>query len=218
VGWLGDRFSFGFLPDPLRWAARRRRAGQLRRALAVNPHDRRARLELADLLLARRPAEAAALARRNVEAGDEDAHTAFLYGAALARSGALDDAERALAFARERDPAFRLGEIDLELGRLRLRWGDFAGAREALERLVRERPGTVAGRYFLARALVSLGDPAGAARVRQEALREYAALPRFRRRQERPFAARLRPVRTAIVLAAALAGIVAVVAAWALRP
>src|SRR5690242_13374537 len=72
---LLDRFTLRFVPSPSRAIARLRRAGELRRTLAVNPHDRRARLELADLLLARRPAEAARLARANVEAGDEDAAT-----------------------------------------------------------------------------------------------------------------------------------------------
>jgi tetratricopeptide (TPR) repeat protein len=205
VWWLGDRFTFRVMPDPLRRLGRWRRMNVLRRTLAVNPHDRRARLELAQLLLdARRPGEAARVLRPNVEAGDEDVYTAFAMGAALARSGEADAAERVLAVARAEDPRFRAGEIDLELGRLRVRRGDFAGARAPLERLLAVRPGSVEGRYWLARALAGLGQAADARRVRDDAWREYASLPRFHRRQERPFAWRLRPWRPALLLVAAL--------------
>lgn len=205
VWWLGDRFTFRVMPDPFRLLGRWRRVGQLRGTLSVNPHDRRARLELAQLLLdVHRPAEAARALRPNVDAGDEDVHTAFTLGAALARSGEGDTAERVLAVARDAAPDFRAGEIDLELGRLRVRRGDLAGALEPLERLLVARPGSVEGRYWLARALAGLGRAADARRVRDEAWREYAALPRFHRRQERPFAWRLRPARPALVLAAVL--------------
>ncbi|HET8542789.1 MAG TPA: hypothetical protein VFL83_23145 [Anaeromyxobacter sp.] len=211
--WLGDRATFRVLPDPVRLFGRRSRVAALRRTLAANPHDRRARLELATLLLdARRPKQAAELLRPNVEAGDDDVHTSFTMGAALARSGAAERAEPFLAAARARDPSFRTGEIDLEVGRMRVRKGDAAGAIEPLARLVAERPGTVEGRFWLARALALQGDAAGAARARDEAWREYVALPRFRRAQERPFAWRIRPWRPALVAAA-----VVLVAALVLR-
>jgi tetratricopeptide (TPR) repeat protein len=216
VWWLGDRATFRLLPDPFRAARRWSRRSTLREALSANPHDRRARLELAGLLLdARRPREAAEALEPNIAAGDDDVHTAFTMGAALARSGAEDRAERFLAAARARDPSFRMGEVDLELGRMRVRRGEAAGAIEPLTRLVAERPGTVEGRYWLARALAARGDAAGAARVRDEAWREYAALPRFRRQQERPYAWRLRPWRPALIafaVALALAVVVSVLA------
>ncbi len=200
IWWLGDRATFRVLPDPFRLFRRWRRIASLRRDLSVNPHDRRARLELSQLLVdLRRPREAVEVLRPNVEAGDDDVHTAFAMGVALARSGSHESAERYLTAARVREPAFRLGEIDLELGRVRLRRGETAGAVEALARLVAERPGTVEGRFFLARALEGQGDAVGAARVREEAWHEYAALPRFRRQHERPYAWRLRPWRPALV-------------------
>ena len=208
VWWLGDRATFQLLPDPFRGLSRRGRFAALRRTLVENPHDRRARLELANLLLdARRPREAAEVLGPNVEAGDDDVHTSFAMGAALARSGGWDRAEPFLAAARTRDPAFRMGELDLEVGRMRVRRGDAAGAIEPLRRLVETRPGTVEGRYWLARALETCGDDAGARRAREEGWREYTALPRFRRRQERPFAWRLRPSRPALVAVAVVLGL-----------
>jgi uncharacterized protein (TIGR02300 family) len=95
-------------------------------------------------------------------------------------------------------------EVDLETGRMRALAGDPAGAVEALTRLVAARPGTVEGRFWLARALAAQGDTAAASRTREEAWREYVALPRFRRQHERRFAWRLRPWRPARVAAAVL--------------
>jgi tetratricopeptide (TPR) repeat protein len=201
VWWLGDRFTFRLFPDPLRFLGRWRRMAQLRATLGLNPHDRRARFELAERLLeGGRPRQAAEMLRPNVEAGDEDAHTAFVMGAALGRTGAHEQAERALALAREEEPRFRAGEIDLELGRQRVARGDWAAAREALGRLLVERPGSVEGRYLLGRALSGLGDEPAARKVREETWRDYRMLPRFHRRNERMFAWRIKPWRPAAVV------------------
>ncbi len=198
--WTGDRYTFRVLPDPFRFLGRWRRVGQLRRTLDVNPHDRRARFELAERLLeSGHPREAAEMLRPNVEAGDEDARTAWVMGAALGRTGAWEQAERALEVARQEDPRFRAGEIDLELGRQRLARGDHAGAREALGRLLEQRPGSVEGRYLLARALDRLGDAAGARAARAQAWADYQTLPRFHRKHERRFAWRLKPWRPLLV-------------------
>jgi tetratricopeptide (TPR) repeat protein len=210
IWFLGDRATFRLLPDPLRAWGRFSRRGALERALAANPSDRRARFELASLLLdARRPARALEVLRPNVEAGDDDVYTAFLHGVLLERTGRRAEAERVLSRAREQEPGYRLGEIDLELGRNRLGAGDLAGARDALERLVSTRPGTVQGRWLLARALEGLGDAAGAERRRAEAWREYVALPRFKRAEERRWAWRIKPWRPALIGCAVLAALVA---------
>ena len=205
IGWIADRFTFGFLPSPARILGRWGRVQRLRQTLLVNPHDRRARLELAELVVASSPREAAQVLRSNLEAGDQDVHTAFIYGKALARSGRHEEAERSLSFAREIEPNFRMGEIDLELGRLRMARGDWKGAREPLELFIGARPGTVEGRYLLARVLSKLGDGAAAERIQDDAWREYRSLPRFRRSDERRFAWRLRPVRAAVLFAAIIA-------------
>jgi thioredoxin-like negative regulator of GroEL len=215
IWWLTDRFTFRLFPSPVRMVRRWRRIAELRRTIATNPHDRRARFELSELLLeARRARAAVEVLRPNVEAGDDDVHTAFTMGAALARSGFAEQAEKALAAARAEEPGFRMGEIDLELGRMRLALSDFAGAREALERVVALRPGTVQGRALLARALDGLGDRAGARRERDAAWREYASLPRFHRRHERPYAWRLRPWRPVLVALAVLAAVFLAAGLW----
>jgi len=197
---LGDRATYRVLPDFGRWFRRSSRAAQLRRDLDMNPHDRRARFALAELHLeAGRPRDAIPLLRSNLEAGDRDVFTLAALGTALARAGAHEEAERLLAEARRLDPEFRDGQLDLVLGKMRLTLGDAAGAREPLERLVKARPGTVEGRYHLALSLARLGDADGATRLREEAWREYLQQPRFRRREERRWAWRIKPWRPALV-------------------
>jgi tetratricopeptide (TPR) repeat protein len=203
--WVADRFTVGVLPDPvraLRWWGRIRR---LRRTVAHNPHDRRARLELADLLVERRRSrEAVEVLRPNLEAGDDDVFTLFTMGTACARAGYHDQGEVFLSEARKLEPGFRLGQIDLELGRMRLGRKDATGARAALETFLALRPSSVEGKVLLARALAEQGDAASARRARDEAWRDYAAAPRFQRRRERLWAWRAQPWRPAFYAALAI--------------
>ena len=74
----------------------------LRKELMVNPHDRRARFELADLLIAQRqPAEGLELLKANVEQGEEDAPTLHLMAVALLATGHPERAERLIDAAEE---------------------------------------------------------------------------------------------------------------------
>ncbi|MBL8919520.1 MAG: hypothetical protein JNJ54_11705 [Myxococcaceae bacterium] len=207
VWWVVDRFTVGILPDPLRWVMRWRREAHLERVLATNPHDGRARLELAGLLVERaRYSRALEVLKPNVEKGDHDAQTLFTMGVACLGAGYPEQGEKLLTTVDEDAPGFRVNEVDLMRGRFRLARGDFAGARAALERLVQARKGTVEGRVLLSRALDGLGDDGAAALMRDEAWGEYVVAPGFQRRKERWWAWRARPSRP---VAWALAGVVA---------
>lgn len=197
VWFVADRFTLRLLPDVWRPFVRWRRAGQLARTLAANPHDRRARHELAELRLGRRRyKEAVALLRPNLEAGDDDVETLYLLSVALYGAGHLEQAEKLMAHALEAGGVgFRSGALLLEQGRWRLHYEDWAGARAVLERLVHTRQGTVEGRVLLARALAAQGDVAGARRLRTEAWSEHRQAPRFQRRAQRLWAWRAQPLR-----------------------
>src|SRR5262245_45333341 len=73
IWWATDRVTLRVLPDPIRALRTQMRVSRLEGELVGNPHDRRARLELAEIMLGRRRyARAMELLRPNLEAGDDD--------------------------------------------------------------------------------------------------------------------------------------------------
>ncbi len=203
--WVVDRFTLGILPDPFRFLRRWTRASQLRRTLSVNPNDRRARLELAILLVERRRyRHALDVLKPNLEAGDEDATTLFVMGVACLGTGHFEQGELLLDEAEARDSYFRMGDIHLERGRWRLRRGDAQGALSPLRKLCDMRPGSVEGKVLLAEAHERLGEAGSARSARQNAWNDYAASPRYQRRRDRFWAWRARPSRPLTYAAVAL--------------
>ncbi len=196
-----DRFTLGVLPDPLRVIMRWRRQEQLEQGLLHNPHDGRARLELAQLYVARGRGKAAVdVLRPTFDNGADDLQSVCAMAEACLQAGFVEQGEKLLAHAEDRDAGFRVGEIFLLRGKYRLARGDSAGAKTALEGFIKLRSGTVQGRVLLARANEGLKDDATAALLKDEAWAEFVAAPRFQRRVERFWAWRARPSRPASYL------------------
>lgn len=202
VFWLVvDRFTLGFFPDPVRWVMRWRREGRLEGTLLQNPHDGRARLELAQLYVERGKGKRAVdVLRPNFDKGADDIQSVFTMGEACLQAGYVDQGEKLLEHAEELSPDFRVGEIHLVRGRQRLARGDFKGAKSSFEALIKARRGSITGRVMLAMAMKGLGDDASAAMMRDEAWSEYVSAPGFQRRKERFWAWRARPSRPATYL------------------
>ena len=196
-----DRFTLGILPDPLRFLGRLRRRWWLETAIQRNPHDGRARLELAGLYVeAKKGKQAVEVLRPTFDNGADDVQSVFTMGEACLMAGFTDQGEKLLDHAEELDHDFRVGELNLVRGRHRLARGDFAGAKKALEELVKQRVGTVEGRVLLAKAQRGLGDDASAALMNDEAWKEFTLAPRFQKRKERLWAWRANPSRPATLL------------------
>ncbi len=204
-----DRVTIGLMPSPLRWISKWRYRQRLENTILGNPHDGRARLELAQLEVERGHGKRAMeLLRPTFDTGADDIQSVFTMGQACLLEGHLSQGEKLLAHAEEMDPDFRLGEIHLVLGRARLKAKNFTGAQSALSTLVKLRTGTVEGRVLLAQAYAGAGDDVTALAHQDAAWHEYVVAPRFKRRQERLWAWRARPMRPVLygvlVLAAAL--------------
>ena len=183
--------------SPFKWWQRRQTLERLRRTLDVNPHNRDARFELAELLVDRGDFDGAwAVIEKNLEAGDSDAETLWLAGRAAFGSShkdATETGERLLSQAREANPKFRSGAIDLELGRGRLSAQRFAEARDALQQAIEARPGSVEAHVLLARAQEGLGQSDEAAKTKATAWQLFGESPRFKRRQDRKWAWKAKP-------------------------
>jgi tetratricopeptide (TPR) repeat protein len=207
--WAVDRFTLGLLPDPFRFVQRWRKQWSLEHHLKLASHDRKARMDLAELYVERkRYAAAVDVLRPNLEAGDDDIVSVFTMGVACLGAGHVQQGEKLLAHALEMQPDFRVGEIHLVLGRFRVQRGDFAGAKAALEELVKVRKGTIEGRVLLSKAMDGLKDDGAAALMRDQAWAEYVGAPRFQRRRERLWAWRARPSRPIIYAVLLAVGLV----------
>lgn len=191
-----DRFTWGFFPDPVRWVTRLRRQSTLERTLLGNPHDGRARLELAQLYVQKGKGKAAVeVLRPTFDKGADDIQSVFTMAEACLQAGYAEQGEKLLAHVEELNPEFRVGEVHLVRGRHQLSRGDFAAAKKSFEALVKARRGTVIGRVLLAQSHQGLGDDATAALLKDEAWEEFASAPRFQRRKERFWAWRARPLK-----------------------
>ena len=209
--WLVQRYSFGF--SGLSFFRAWKRANALKRTIAVNPHDRTARFELAEMLIARGKHRQAAEVLRSSLALDHDDETLFVMGVASYGAGDAETAERLLQQVGNRTPEFRQGAVWLELGRGRLARNDAVGARPVLQRFVDMRTSTIEGRYLLGRALSHLGETSEAASSMRAAWAEYASAPVFLKRRERVWAYRANPARMAaliVLIVACTAGAYAV--------
>jgi hypothetical protein len=139
-----DRLAFGLVPPVVRAWLSFGRLGRLRVAIGMNPHDRPARWQLAQLLVDQhRLAAAAAVIAPNLEAGDDDVATLLVAGRALSGSGQRERARDLLAEARAKATSYQRDEVDLVAGANRAAMGDWAGARAAFTAVCASRPGSV---------------------------------------------------------------------------
>jgi hypothetical protein len=205
-----ERVAFGVLPSPFRFLARFRREFQLKKQVRHNVHDGRARLELAALLNQRRAfGEALLTLRPNLDKGDGDVSTLFTFATSCLGAGHFEQGQKLMLHAQEIEPQFRVGEIDLSLGKARLVRKEPRLAQVHFEAFLQLRKGSVEGRVLLAQALHSAGDDAQAALMRDTAWHEYETAPSFQQRQERWWAWKARPSRPLLYAALALVAVVA---------
>lgn len=204
---VADWYTFGFLRGFARAVAHLQRARKLRRVLALNPHDRKARAELGEILVEhRRWAPAIKTVKPLVADDPHDRQALWLLGVACLGAGKAKEGELFLQEVHEADPEFRLGTALLEIGRARLRRRD-ASAREVLIEYVKAHPHQVEGRYLLAKAHTLAGDDAASAAERRRCWAEYETSLPYQRRMERKWAWRARPSRPALYAGIALVAI-----------
>lgn len=182
--WAGSRWAYRFSRQIRAWGE----AGRLRRALALNPHDAKARVDLGGILTRqKRFREARVELEQALPRADDLPEANYYLGLCLMGDGDIGRGralvERALAI----NPKFGYGEPYLRLG-------DFhVGRKEPGLAVDRYRQATeiygssVEGWCKLGEALVALGRLDEARATLQEALTSYRTAPWYRRSDDRPW-------------------------------
>ena len=210
---IADWYTFGFLHGIAHAVADFHRGRRLRLVLLHNPHDRKARADLGEILVSqRRYRRAIQIVKPIADENPHDLNALYLLGVACLATGRIREGELFLSEVYQADPAHRDAAPLLQLGRFRAQRGD-ASAAEPLRRYLEAHPHHVEARFLLSRACLLARDHAAAAAERSRCWREYETELPYQRRKDRIWAWRARPSRPLIYAAAACCGVALVGAA-----
>ena len=178
----GSRYAFRFSRKVRAWGE----AGRLRRALAINPHDAKARVDLGAILTRQgRFREARAELEQVLPRVDDLPDANYYLGLCLMKDGAAERGrslvERALAI----NPKFGYGEPYLRLGDFHAERSEWAPAAERYRQAVDIYGSSVEGWSKLGRALIELARKEEAREALGEALASYRTAPWYRRADDR---------------------------------
>ncbi len=182
--WAGSRWAFRLSRKVRAWGE----AGRLRRSLAVNPHDAKARTDLGAILARQgRFHEARAELEQALPRVDDLPDANYYLGLCLLNDGDADRGRELVERALAINPKFGYGEPHLRLG-------DFhVGRKEGEPAAMRYRQATdiygssVEAWYKLGQTLHDLGRRDEARDALQEAIASYRTAPWYRRSDDRPW-------------------------------
>ncbi len=205
---VADWYTFGFLRGIAKAVNDFRRGRRLRVVLLHNPHDRKAREDLGEILISQRRWKGAIEVVKPI--ADEDPHhlpALYMLGIACFATGRAEQGELFLGEVHGADATFKDGVAILELGRWRLRRKD-PRAVSALQEYVKAHPHNVEARWLLSEAYRICGDTANCADERRRCWKEYETELPYQQRRDRIWAWRAKPSRPAIYAALACGAIV----------
>lgn len=190
-----DRRYFGFLPNIMRPFRRYSRQSNLKKVLALNPHDMSARYELAGMYLERGQYQRAQeLLEELSPSMKETPDVQYDLGTCYLEQGDTDTGEMLILQALEQNARLRHGEPYIRLA------GAFAetDAQKALQyarQASEQNVSSCQAYYQLGEVYERLGDRDAARRAYRDCVNTYFSLPRFRQRHERKWAMRARMKR-----------------------
>jgi tetratricopeptide (TPR) repeat protein len=182
--WAGSRYAWRLGQRFRAWGE----GGRLRRALAVNPHDAKARTDLGALLVRQgRFAEG----RRELEQAfsrvDDLPEANYALGLALLHGGEEERGRKLVERALGLNPKFGYGEPHLRLGDFQAARGAWGAAADHYRHATAIHGSSVEGWYKLGEALERLGRHDEARAALHQALTSYRTAPWYRRSEDRPW-------------------------------
>ena len=184
-GWLaGSRWAYRFSRHIRAWGE----AGRLRRTLATNPHDAKARADLGALLARRgRYREARAELEQAFSRVDDLPEPNYALGLCLLQDGEVERGKALIQRALSLSPKFGYGEPSLRLGDFAAEKGDWDQAVTGYRDAVGVHGSSVEGWMKLGEALTHVNRPDEARTAFQEAITSYRTAPWYRRSEDRPW-------------------------------
>jgi tetratricopeptide (TPR) repeat protein len=184
-GWLaGSRLALRLSRRFRAWGE----AGRLRRLLELNPHDAKARVDLAGLLVRQGKYREARAEVERVFARVEDLPDAnYALGLCLLHDGDPDRGRQLIERALEISPKFGYGEPYLRLGDFRAERGEWEQAALRYRQATGIYTSSVEAWYKLGKSLTELGRSEEARGALAEALASYRGAPWYRRPDDRPW-------------------------------
>ena len=189
-GWLaGSRYAWRFH----RWMRAQGEVGRLRRTLAVNPHDVRARTDLGAILVRRgRFREGRAELEQAMPRADDLPDANYALGLCLLHDGEVERGRQLVERALSLNPKFGYGEPYIKLGDFRAEHGEWEQAAERYRQATGIHSSSVEGWFKLGQALEHLGKKEEARKAVQEAIVSYRNAPWYQRSEGRPWYGRAR--------------------------
>jgi tetratricopeptide (TPR) repeat protein len=182
--WAGSRWAFRLSRKIRAWGE----AGRLRRTLAINPHDAKARTDLGAILARQgRFREARAELEQALPRVDDLPEANYYLGLSLMNDGEVERGRALVEKALSINPKFGYGEPYLRLGDFRAGRGEWTQAAERYRRATDIYGSSVEGWCKLGQTLSELGQRAEARVALQEALASYRTAPWYRRSEDRPW-------------------------------
>jgi tetratricopeptide (TPR) repeat protein len=182
--WVGSRWAFRLNRKIREWGE----VGRLRRALAMNPHDAKARTDLGAILTRRgRFREGRAELEQALPRVDDLPDANYYLGLCLLNDGEADRGRGLVERALTLNPKFGYGEPYLRLGDFRAERGEWTQAAERYRQATDIYGSSVEGWCKLGQALSELGRRDEARAALREALASYRTAPWYRRSDDRPW-------------------------------
>ncbi len=181
-----DRTFFGFVPDPFRAFRISGRIRDLRRLIALNPHDARALKELGILMADRGDSKSAqGYFERAAPRMSDDPEFQYYHGITAARNGDIRKGRALIESALQVSPRLKYGEPYLMLAEVYIDRGDFKEALPLLGNFERIYHASPRGLYQMGLVKLKLGMEKEGTDMLKEAIRTFKTSPRYKRKTER---------------------------------
>jgi tetratricopeptide (TPR) repeat protein len=166
---------------------------ELQTDVELNPHNAAALNDLGRLLILNgRAPESVAPLERAIKRLDDSDETNYYLGLAYLKTGKEREGEAHILKALELNPRFRYGEPYLRLGEQYLHEGRYDDALAMLRKQGEIHTSSVEGLYQLGETHRRMGDLVQARDAYQKSMAAFRQSPRYKRREERPWAWRAR--------------------------